>query len=85
MTAFLFTLKEYLNTQKQLQIVNGSSVTVPTMEELAAACNMQMTPFSRMINNRTDGISRAKVALIIAELRRRGFDPSLDDLFAYYD
>lgn len=85
MPTMIFTLKDYLNEQKQIQTASRLDVTVPTMEELAAACDMQPTPFSRMINNRTDGVSRAKIALIIAELRRRGFNPTFEQLFAYYD
>lgn len=76
-----FTLKDYLLKVKRLSLVND----IPTDVELAQACGMKPTPFSRMVNNRTDAISKQKVALIIAELRRRGLSPTYNDLFAYYE
>jgi histidinol phosphatase-like enzyme len=79
MATMTFTLKDYLVKIKRLALI----ADVPTDVELAQACGMKPTPFSRMVNNRTDGISRQKVALIVAELRRRGLRPSFDDLFEY--
>lgn len=77
----IFTLKDYLTKVKRLAVIDN----VPTDVELAQACGMKPTPFSRMVNNRTDGISKQKVALIIAELRRRGLNPTYNDLFEYYE
>jgi hypothetical protein len=85
MPTMIFTLKDYLNEEKQFQTASKRESTIPTMEQLAEACKMKVTPFSRMINNRTDAISRAKIALIIAELNRCGLHPNFEQLFAYYE
>lgn len=85
MATVIFTLKDYMNEMKQFQTASKLGVTVPTMEELARACGMKPTPFSRMVNNKTDCVSREKIALIIAELNRHGLNPTFDKLFAYYD
>ena len=85
MATVTFTLKDYLNEMKQIQNANKSPLTVPTMKELAEVCNMKPTPFSRLINNDTDSVSREKIALIISELRRRGLNPTFEQLFAYYE
>lgn len=87
MPTTIFTLKEYVNELKQIEnAAHGKTESnVPSMKDLAKACDMEVTPFSRMINNQTDAISRKKLALLIAELRRLGFDPTFDQLFAYYD
>lgn len=79
MPTMTFTLKDYLVKVKRLALV----ADIPTDAELAQACGMKATPFSRMVNNRTDGISRQKIALIMAELKRRGLSPTFNDLFEY--
>lgn len=43
---------------------------------------MDVTAFSRMINNRTRMIDRDKLGVIVAELRRRGFETRYDDVLA---
>lgn len=89
MPALTFTLKDYLVRERRLNTavvaVGGESKVVPSDADLAKAIGMEPTPFSRMINNHTDGISRQKIALLIAELRKRGFYPTLDDLFSYHE
>lgn len=55
---------------------------VPSHTELAKLVGMEPTPFSRMVNNRTDMISRRRLGVIVAELRRRGFDTRYDDVLA---
>lgn len=83
MATVIFTLKTYLNDVKQFQNAIDTPSTVPTMKELADACGMKPTPFSRLINNETDSVSREKIALIISELRRRGLNPTFEQLFDY--
>lgn len=89
MPVFTFTLKDYLVKERRLNAavvgIGGESRIVPSDADLAKAIGMEPTPFSRMINNHTDGISRQKIALLIAELRKRGFYPTLDDLFSYHE
>lgn len=89
MPVFTFTLKDYLVKERRLNTatiaIGGEARSVPTDAELAKAVGMEPTPFSRMVNNRTDGLSRKKVALLITELRKRGFYPSVSDLFSYQE
>ncbi len=58
---------------------------VPSHAELAKLVDMEPTPFSRMVNNKTDMISRRRLGIIVAELRRRGFGTTYNDLLILVD
>lgn len=81
MPTTVFTLKPYLARLETMQSVNPTK-SVPSHADLAELLGMDVTAFSRMINNRTRMIDRNKLGVIIAELRRRGFDTRYDDVLA---
>lgn len=82
-----FVLSQYLDTLSfnERNKPDGERRQVPTHTELAKLVGMEPTPFSRMVNNKTDMISRRRLGVIVAELRRRGFDATYNDLLVLVD
>ena len=85
MPVVLFNLKNYLTTLEAVEKEQPTGRIVPTHKELAELCGMTDVTFSRMVNNNRDAIRRDTLAAIIAELRQRGFAPTMNDLFAYHE
>lgn len=79
-----FILSQYLDNLSfaERNKPEGERRQVPSHAELAKLVGMEPTPFSRMVNNRTDMISRRRLGVIIAELRQRGFDTRYDDVLS---
>lgn len=82
-----FILSQYLDdlTFAERNKPEGERRPVPTHTELAKLVGMEPTPFSRMVNNKTDMISRQRLGVIVADLRRRGFGTTYNDLLALVD
>ena len=85
MPVVLFELKSYLARLEQLEKEQPTGRQVPEHRELADLCGMTDVTFSRMVNNNRDAIRRDTLAIIVAELRRRGFPVQMDDLFSFHD
>lgn len=82
MTTTRIVLSHYLDnlTFTERSQPEGERRPVPTHSDLAKLVGMEPTPFSRMVNNKTDMISRQRLGVIVAELRRRGFGTTYNDL-----
>lgn len=85
MPKVIFKLKQYLADQSALKQRGNGDRELPSQTELAALVDRHEVTFSRIMNNKSDTISMSMLATIIAELRRRGFSPTFDDLFEYYE
>lgn len=85
MSTVIFTLKQYLAEQSSLSERSNIIADVPTQKELAQIVGLHEVTFGRILNNKSFTINLKVLALIIAELRRRGLNPTFDDLFSYHD
>lgn len=85
MPTVIFTLKQYLAEQASLSERSDAKVNVPTQKELAAIVGLHEVTFGRILNNKSFTINLKVLAPIVTELRRRGLNPTFDDLFSYYE
>jgi len=58
---------------------------VPSSVDLADAIELDPTNFSRMAQNKTVGINKKHLALLVKAFRDRGFSTTPGDLLRYYD
>ena len=80
MPTVAFTLKAYID-----RLSATGSDNIPSMSDLARACDMEPTPFSRMINNHTHGLDKRKLAAIISEFRKRNHPTLFNDILSFYE
>jgi DNA-binding Xre family transcriptional regulator len=76
--AYLSQLKAVESTKPK-----GERRHIPSLSELAESIGMHQTSLSRLANNKVEQLNLETGDKIITEMRRRGFQMTVEDLIAY--
>ena len=81
----VITLKEYLGQLQSRESVkpDGNRRHVPNLRELADSIGIHNVTVYEIANNRKKFLNLDTVSAVITELRRRGFDTTVNDLVLY--
>lgn len=81
----IVTIDSYLAKLKEIEATKPPQkrLSVPTQTDFARLLGVTPGSLSKIFANRIDGLSRKKLATIIAELRRRGFNTDVNDILVY--
>ena len=85
MGAVIITFNEYLENLRKLENTKpeGERREVPTVRQIALSTGMKKTTANTLMKGRVNAVNLNKLALIIDDMKSRGFNTKITDFLAY--
>lgn len=79
------TFNSYLNKLRSIESAKpeGERKEIPTVRQIALSTGLSTSTANRLMNAHTTSLSLPKVALILDDMRGRGFNTQITDFLTY--